>query len=147
MKNIRVLPLYTTMYKKLNDRHKNKTAYPQRVQYLDGSYRLSLLLKLITLPHETNSFGKSFQADTEWLQQIFMHTLLLNNFLVILKLWPRVFELLRKKNQPLPNQRAYGKSCNKRVNQPWVAWFSKYLYLEHEDNRNTLGVQDRIAFW
>ena len=32
------------MYKKLNDRHKHKTAYPQRMQYLDGSYRLSLLL-------------------------------------------------------------------------------------------------------
>ena len=40
------------MYKKLNDRHKHKAAYPQRVQYLDGSYRLSLLLKLITLSHE-----------------------------------------------------------------------------------------------
>ena len=53
------------MYKKLNDRHKHKTPYPQCVQYLDGSYRLSLLLKLITLSHETNSFGKSFQADTE----------------------------------------------------------------------------------
>ena len=35
------------MYKKLNDRHKHKTAYLQCVQYLDGSYRLSLLLKLI----------------------------------------------------------------------------------------------------
>ena len=121
MKNIRVLPLYTTMYKKLNDTHKNKTAYPQRVQYLDGSYRLSLLLKLITLPHETHSFGKLFQTDTERLQNIFMHTLLLNNFLVILKLWPRVFELLRTKNQPLPTQQAYGKSCNKRANQPRVA--------------------------
>ena len=42
------------MYKKLNDRHKHKTAYPQRVQYLDGSYRLSLLLKLITQSHETH---------------------------------------------------------------------------------------------
>ena len=74
------------MYKKLNNRHKHKTAYPQRVQYLDGSYRLSLVLKLITMSHETHSFGKSFQTDTERLQQIFMHTLLLNNFLVILKL-------------------------------------------------------------
>ena len=74
------------MYKKLNDRHKNKTAYPKRVQYLGGSYRLSLLLKPITLSHETHSFGKSFQTDTERLQKIFIHTLLLNNFLVILKL-------------------------------------------------------------
>ena len=72
------------MYGKLNDWH--KTAYPQRVQYLDGSYRLSLLLKLITLSHDTRSFGKPFQTDTERWHTIFMNTLLLNNFLVILKL-------------------------------------------------------------
>ena len=64
------------MYKKLNDRHKHKTAYSQRVQYLDRSFRLSLFLKLITLSHETHSFGKSFQTDPERLQKIFMHTLL-----------------------------------------------------------------------
>ena len=85
------------MHKKLKDRHKHKTAYPQRVQYLDGSYRLSLILKLITLSRETHSCGKSLQTDTERLQKIFMQTLLLNNFLVILKLWSRVFELLRTK--------------------------------------------------
>ena len=72
------------MYKKLNDRHKHKTAYPQRVQYLHGSYRLSLLLKMITLSHETHSFGKSFQTDTERLRKQFMHTLLLNKFLLII---------------------------------------------------------------
>ena len=53
IKNIRFLQLYTAMYRKLND--KQKTAYPQRVQYLDGSYRLSLLLKLIT-PSTSNPF-------------------------------------------------------------------------------------------
>ena len=105
------------MYTKLNDRHKHKSAYPQRVQYLDGSCRLSLLLKLITLSHETSPFGKSFRMDTERLQEIFMHMLLLKKFLVILKLWPRVFELLRRKNQPLQNQQTYGKSFDKRVNQ------------------------------
>ena len=42
------------MYKKLNDRRKHKTAYPQHLHYLVGSYRLSVLLKLITLSHETN---------------------------------------------------------------------------------------------
>ena len=57
------------MYNKLNDRHKHKAAYPQCVQYLDGLYRLSLLLKLITLSHETHSFGKPFQTDTERLQK------------------------------------------------------------------------------
>ena len=103
------------MYKKLNDRHKHKTAYPQCVQYLDGSYRLSLLLKLMTLSHETHPFGKSFQTDTERLEEIFMHTLLLNNLIVILKLWPRVFELLRTKK--LTFSKAYWKSYNKRVNQ------------------------------
>ena len=69
IKNIRVSQLYTTMYKKLNDRHQNKTAYPQRVLYLDGSYRLSLILKRITLSRETRSFGKSFQTDIERLQK------------------------------------------------------------------------------
>ena len=33
------------------------------------------------------------------------------------------------------------KSFNKKVNQPWVAWISKYLHLEHEDDRYTLSVQ------
>ena len=69
------------MYQKVNDRHKHKTVYPQRVHYLDESYRLCLLLKLITLSHGTHSCGKSFQTDTEQLQKnIFMHTLLLNSF-------------------------------------------------------------------
>ena len=79
------------MYKKLNDRHKNKTAYPKRVAYLDGSYRLSLLLKLITPSRET----RSFQTDTERLPKKLMHTLLLTNSLVILISWARVFEILR----------------------------------------------------
>ena len=57
------------MYRKLNDRHKHKTVYLQRVQYLEKSYLLSQLLKLITLSHETHSFGKSFQIDTERLQK------------------------------------------------------------------------------
>ena len=57
------------MYKKLNDRHILKAAYPQHVQYLDGSYCLNLLLKLITLSHETHSLGKSIQTDTERLQK------------------------------------------------------------------------------
>ena len=61
-------------YFKPVDRHKNKTAYLQRVQYLDGSYRLSLLLKLKTLSHETHSFDKSCQTDTEPILKIFMHT-------------------------------------------------------------------------
>ena len=41
------------MYRKLKDRHKHKTIYPQRTQYCDKSYNLSLLLKLRTLSHET----------------------------------------------------------------------------------------------
>ena len=85
------------MYRQLNDGHKHKTVYQRRVQYLDRSNGLNLLLKLITLSHETQSFGKPFQTDAERLQKLFMHTLLLNNFLVILKLWPQVFELLRTK--------------------------------------------------
>ena len=108
IKNKSVLQLYTATYKKFNDRHKHKTAYRQRVQYLDESYRFSLLLKLITLSHEIHSFVKPFQADTERLQKIFMHTLLLNNFLVIFKLWPRVFELLRTK-----------KSCSSKSTSLW----------------------------
>ena len=36
IKNIKFLQLYTAIYKKLNDRHNHKTAYPQRIQYLDG---------------------------------------------------------------------------------------------------------------
>ena len=64
------------MYRKLNDRNKHTTIYPERAQYLGGTYRLSLLLKFITMSHETHSFHKSFQIDTERLQKIPMHTLL-----------------------------------------------------------------------
>ena len=46
IKSIRVLQLFTAMYRKLNDKRKHKTVYPERAQYLDKSYRLSMLLKL-----------------------------------------------------------------------------------------------------
>ena len=53
------------MYRKLNDRRKHKTIYPEREQYSDKSYRLGLLLKLRTLSPETHLFGNSFQTDNE----------------------------------------------------------------------------------
>ena len=56
------------MYRKLNDRNKHKTVYPERAEYSDKSFRLSLLLKIRTLANETHSFDKSFQTDTVRLQ-------------------------------------------------------------------------------
>ena len=66
------------MHRKLNDRDKHTSVYPERAQYLGGTYRLNLLLKFKTLSHETHSFSNSFQTDTGRLQKIFIHTLLLN---------------------------------------------------------------------
>ena len=94
IKNITILQLFTAMQRKLNDGHKHKTVYSERAQYLDKSYRLNLLLKLRTLSHETISFSKSFETDAERLQQKIIQTLPCKNFLVILKLGERVFELL-----------------------------------------------------
>ena len=36
--------------------------------------------------------------------------------------------ITNEKNQPLPNQQAYGRSINKKVNHPQVTWFLKYLH-------------------
>ena len=96
----------------LNDRHKHKTVHPECAQYLDKLYHLSLLLKLRTQSHETQSFGKSFHADTDYKK---IHkTLILNNLLVILKLCPQV--IMNEKKHPLPNQQTYKTSSSKSTN-------------------------------
>ena len=59
------------MYKKLNDMHKHKTVYTERVQYLDKSYRLSLLLKLGTLRIKPNHLANHYKQTLNDYKKIF----------------------------------------------------------------------------
>ena len=65
---------------RLNVGRKHKTVYPERVQYLDKSYSLSLLLKHRTLSHETHSFGKSLQTVAKRLHTYKINTDVTFNF-------------------------------------------------------------------
>ena len=85
------------MWRKLNYRDKHTTFYPERAQYFGWNVSFKSTFEIRNTVTRNPLICKSFQTDTERLQEIFMHTLLLNIFLVILKLRPRVFELLRTK--------------------------------------------------